>query len=213
MSHDRLGVRRLERRDVGRNEVNVALPLTQCLHEPGQLIRRVLRLDLPPGPHGTFDAIPPDCRHQLRGLLGVELLKWLREANEREAGQLTSPGHGGLPFTQADRSRNRRASRQQVSSGKKRVLTHFGPASLIGLHGTTSHKKPAYRDFLGSGFDLTVAPVQSPAGRRQDTDRCSGPWRSARGRRGAGDRQTMRPGRGCSTPAESRQREGRGRPQ
>src|SRR4051794_13987129 len=46
-AHDSLGVRRLERRDVGGDEMDVTLPAPQGLGELRQFLRRALRLDLP----------------------------------------------------------------------------------------------------------------------------------------------------------------------
>ena len=91
-AHDRLGVRRLHRRDVGGDEVDVAPAAAQGLGELRQCLRRALRLDLPPDAHGAFDAVPPDRGDQLGGLLRVELLERLREADEREAARLAALG-------------------------------------------------------------------------------------------------------------------------
>ena len=95
--------------------MDVTLPAPQGLGELRQFLRRALRLDLPLGPHGTFDAVPPDGGHQLGGLLRIKLLERLREADEREAAHLAGLGRIGTAPAEAECPRGDCSLRQEIA--------------------------------------------------------------------------------------------------
>ena len=82
-----LRVRLRNARDRGGHQGQFLTPLFQGVDELGQFVRRAFRFDLALsfGAHGTFHAVPADLRHGVGGVLEVQVLKRLGEADEFEA--------------------------------------------------------------------------------------------------------------------------------
>jgi len=79
-----LRVRLRDTRDGCRQNRQFLAPLFQGFDEPGQFVRRTLRLDLALRSHRTFDAVPANLRHGVGGLLEVQILKRFGEADDPE---------------------------------------------------------------------------------------------------------------------------------